>query len=78
MQEELITAIPPMQEHPRPPEHPGNGTGRFKGQGELVLNEIVCLLFPNGQEVQNLDEFNLRLQMLPGILYRYGYGPKKV
>lgn len=52
-------------------------TGKIRASNEFVVHEIVTLLFPNGEEPKTIEEWNLRLWLIPGILVRYGLGPKK-
>jgi len=48
---------------------------RIKGIGEILLHEIINLVFPGGREIKNQEELTLRLHLVVGLLYKYGYGP---
>jgi hypothetical protein len=75
--------IPPTRTYPRKElETLGAGAPssaepnpRIKGVGEILLHEIIKLVFPGGKEVQNQEELTLRLHLVVGLLYKYGYGP---
>jgi hypothetical protein len=77
------TKIPPTRTYPRKElETLGAGAPssaepnpRIKGVGEILLHEIIKLVFPGGKEVQNQEELTLRLHLVVGLLYKYGYGP---
>lgn len=80
-----IREIPPTRSYPRP-ILPELGAGappkteanpRIKGHGEMLLHEIVKLVFPGGKEVQNQEELSLRLHLVVGLLCKYGYGPNQ-
>ena len=45
-----------------------------KASNEILLNEILNLVFPNGEIVKNSEVLMLRLSLIPGILEKYGFG----
>jgi hypothetical protein len=77
--------IPPTRIYPRPLlSELGAGAPpiteanpRIKGHGEMLLHEIVKLVFPGGKEVKNQEELSLRLHLVVGLLCKYGYGPNQ-
>lgn len=52
-------------------------TAKIRASNEIALHEIVILLYPKGEEPKSIEEWNLRLWLIPGILDRYGLTPKK-
>ena len=54
----------------------GPKTSKLRGSNELMINELVLLLFPEGKEPRSIDEWNLRLWLVPGILHKYGLAPE--
>jgi len=45
-----------------------------KASNEILLNEILNLVFPKGEIVKNSEVLMLRLSLIPGILEKYGFG----
>jgi hypothetical protein len=49
---------------------------RLRASNELLMNEIVKLVFPDDRKNQSTEELALRLFMVAGVLSRNGFGPQ--